>query len=510
MNMNATDENRAMSSADCLWRFVARLVIQFETPVHVGSGREWNESDAGVVLDANGLPAIPGGTIAGVLREAWELANGEGSSDMLFGFHIPAHKTDRDRGEGQGSRLNTSWASVHSKQDRPVLGLVDIDPNDEVLKAARHPTLRDHCRHNARGVAAHRGKFDELVVQAGHRFTFECELVARQGDRANWHRLLAILDDPMTRFGGKIRRGLGRFKVVRISERCFDLTDTNDFDAFCAADPDLGLPLPGAGWEEWKKWCDRVGSANFRPRPFTNLILELAPRFFWMFGGGSDSEADMAPVRDKFVIWTETNGTTLGSVKDRFYLPGSGVKGALRHRSMFHACALAGCFADQQDQPDWQGNFQKAKGIVQTLFGEELEHEGRDRDTPCAPGSVFIDDLFLDGDPRVLLPAEVSLPAGQPEFLPDPHLQHHVSCDRFTGGARDGALFSEKPLFQAPRPIEFLLRICDSPGKDAMGVLEQTLDDLRESRLPLGGGSGRGLGYFEGVASKIQEAVHAR
>lgn len=503
MDMNATGENMTLSSADCLWRFVARLVIQFETPVHVGSGREWNESDAGVVLDANGLPAIPGGTIAGVLREAWEIANGKGSSDTLFGFQTPAHETRLLRGQGQGSRLTTSWASVHGRNDRPVYGLTEVDPSDEVLKAARNPTLRDHCRHNDRGVAAHRGKFDELVVQAGHRFTFECELAGRKEDRAAWCRLLAILNDPMTRFGGKVRRGLGRFKVVRISERCFDLKDTNDFGAFCAVDPDLGLPLPEAEWERWEKWRDRVGSDYFQPRPVTTRTLRLAPRFFWMFGGGSDPEADMAPVRDKFIIWAEAGGKDQGSAQDRFYLPGSGVKGGFRHRAMFHACALKGCYADQADQPGWQEKFKDADSIVQELFGEQLQPEHHGREAPCVPGSIFIDDIFLDEDKELLLPHT------KDKFLSEPHLQHHVSCDRFTSGTRDGALFTENPLFQHPEPIEILVRVCGEPSADAQSVLGMTLDDVCESRLPLGAGSGRGLGYFEGVANENPEAAHA-
>ena len=51
-------------------RFLARFVIEAETPLAVGSGEKDILTDALVATDVNGLPYIPGTAIAGVLRHA--------------------------------------------------------------------------------------------------------------------------------------------------------------------------------------------------------------------------------------------------------------------------------------------------------------------------------------------------------------------------------------------------------------------------------------------------------
>ena len=53
-------------------RYVARPTIEFTTPFLVGAGEEDFFSDAVFVADANGLPAIPGSSIAGVLRHEFK------------------------------------------------------------------------------------------------------------------------------------------------------------------------------------------------------------------------------------------------------------------------------------------------------------------------------------------------------------------------------------------------------------------------------------------------------
>ena len=50
------------------YRFLARIVIEAKTPLAVGSGDNNVLTDALVATDANGLPYIPGTSIAGVVR----------------------------------------------------------------------------------------------------------------------------------------------------------------------------------------------------------------------------------------------------------------------------------------------------------------------------------------------------------------------------------------------------------------------------------------------------------
>ena len=52
------------------YRFLARLVIESKTPLNIGSGNKSIKTDSLVLRDVNGLPFIPGTTIAGLLRHS--------------------------------------------------------------------------------------------------------------------------------------------------------------------------------------------------------------------------------------------------------------------------------------------------------------------------------------------------------------------------------------------------------------------------------------------------------
>ena len=52
------------------YRFLARIIIEAKTPLSIGSGNNGIKSDSLILRDANGLPFIPGTTIAGLLRHS--------------------------------------------------------------------------------------------------------------------------------------------------------------------------------------------------------------------------------------------------------------------------------------------------------------------------------------------------------------------------------------------------------------------------------------------------------
>jgi CRISPR/Cas system CMR subunit Cmr4 (Cas7 group RAMP superfamily) len=438
-------------------RYLARITLQAETPFHVGSGREWRESDAGIMTDANGLPTIPGTSIAGVIRHAMENGPQKEFVTGLFGYQ-PAGSLEK--GQGQGSRVIFSFGCIHDSNGVPVAGLIPdgrLD-GDLVLSNAIRPTLRDHARHNDNGVVADKGKFDDLVVCAGHRFTLEIELAGTTADQARWEYLLNLFADPAIRFGGKTSRGLGRFSVADLRSRTFDLSVPGDFAAY-AAHPSR---LDKAVGEGWKKAAPAAAAQN-------EIRLKLAPKGFWLFGGGLDPDTDIVPVRDRVIVWPE-NGRPCE--KEIFSLPGSALKGSLRHRALFHAYTAKKYFAgDADDSPGKK----EAEDLVASIFGNAPEAEGKARQR----GVLLFSDMTA-------------------EAVPAP-LQHHVSIDRFTGGARDQALYDEAPLFCG---TEFTWRIGLSRPlcSEEESLLRAVVADLAESRLQLGGGTGRGHGFFTGTA----------
>ena len=467
------------------FRHVARMVIEFTTPFHVGTGEGDYGADALVVADVNGLPAIPGSSLAGALRAAFLAHTGNaGATEDLFGFQ----KED----QGRGSRLSLTWAAIHKRNDEPVEGLLarSCIQGDKVLSQALSVRIRDHVRLSHRGAAEHHGKFDEQPVAAGHRFTFELELVSDQHEDRGWNGLLAALTSQALRLGGKSRRGYGAFQVARIHARAFNLADPSDFAAYAAHPATLSQPTPA---------LTALPVPDASPAHGTvTITLRLQPRGYWMFGGGDDlpapdaDPADMAPLREDRITW---NGST-GSVAEKvLLLPGSAIKGALAHRVAFHHNLRSGddyfadhlvqdCGNDATGHQNAQAKLQSVTGVhntaVRELFGFVVESKADDRHDQAARRRVLIDDLFW------------SAPAPPQLFIP------HVSIDRFTGGAADSKLFSERPLWQGDFPeLKLTILNANPVSRQTRQALKAALDDLICGRLALGAGAGRGLGYFD-------------
>lgn len=439
-------------------RFLARVTIQFDTAFIIGSGQNDLFYDDVFVADANGLPALPGSSLAGILRHAWEDA-GYGSADHLFGFQ---HGSD-----GHGSRLSVSWGCIHNQNNRPVEGII-LDRQsliaDPVLSEALMTTARDHVRIDHKGTTAKGGKFDERSVSAGHRFTFELLLEGNQTDQAEWHRLLALLNSDTIRIGGKTRRGYGQFSVIKLQAAVFDITTPDGFAAFAnhpvalaqqSGLPDLLAELPTSS----------LNSAV--------ATLRLQPEAFWMIGGGFDTEVDMAPLTANRIVWRGDTGDV--EKQEKAILTGSAIKGALSHRVAFHYNRLTAVFAGKDVDPQQHTGTQNK--AVAALFGSEKNNTAGQR------GRVIISDLFVEqpGPQKVL---------------------NHVSIDRFTGGARtlEGALFDEKPYYRgAPFTLTIAVTETDTITEPAIRqALQAALEDLAGGRLALGAGAGRGNGYFKG------------
>jgi CRISPR/Cas system CSM-associated protein Csm3 (group 7 of RAMP superfamily) len=454
-------------------RHIARITLELRTPLHLGSGKPGDFSDADLVYDANGLPAIPGSSIAGVLRS---LAGKQSEhAKDVFGFQNGSHGS-------QGSRLTVSWACIHDSRNRPVEGIVDPEriDSDEILRLAREPSLRDHVRMTDTGVADAKGhgKFDELSLHIGHRFTFEMELRGTPADRDADARKLAglihLLYDPRFRLGGKTRRGFGAVEPVAVCRGSFDTADAGDRARYLKHPVSLEAPSPT---------LEHVGKAGQDADPFA--ALDLTPRGFWMFGGGTDVKtdgesdywkaADMAPVRDAVIEWPNNQAKIL---ENCFMLPASSIKGALAHRTAFHYNCLTGRFIDPDNPEEARQLLEDCRQnneAVNELFGIVKSKDSGER------GHVIIDDAFLPSDTAT-------------RRVP------HVSIDRFTGGALDGALYDERPLIGGKLQLRVFLDMATShfdPG--ILEAFRRALQDVAEGRLALGAGAGRGNGFFAGT-----------
>jgi len=461
--------------------YTARLSIEFTTPFHIGSGDTDDASDAGVVCDANGLPAIPGSSIQGVLRSACKQAFDD--PNLLFDLFGRSDQDATTSRQAHAAKLNVSWGHIHNQKNIPVTGLLLSDEiiKDKVLSNALTPTLRDHVRMTHRKVAnaEENGKFDELVICAGHRFTFELICTdTNQSLKKSWEKLIQLLKSPDTRFGGKTRRGLGAFKIISLKEHHYNLQEEEQRNAWLKHSPELSTLLSDSAVISPDQSTHSSDSSQ--------TYLTLTPETPWMFGGGYNEDADSAPVKDFRIIW-EKDGEPLDQPypQECYVIPGSSVKGALSHRTCFHANLSHGIFADELNGKPLESVTGENNETIKAIFGQMAEDD--EGNQLGRPGLVFIDDVFI--------PAK--------EITPLPP-QSHVAIDPFTGGAKEGALFNDQPLPSKNVSIRIPISIqTENLGESDRQALKKALDDLCEGRLSLGAHAGRGYGFFTGSHNLI-------
>lgn len=437
--------------------YLARIILEAETPLHIGSGLGNVLTDSAILRDANGLPFISGTTLQGLLRHA---LGDEAIAERIMGWQ----KGD----SGRGSFLTISEAKLMDAEGNPVDGLHDrneIEGNSFLSRFATMP-IRQHTRISDNGTTVKGGKYDEEVIARGARFCFEVQLEA---DTINGERdftlLLSHLNDSTFRIGGDSRKGFGKVKVIQMAYRKLDFNKPTEFKAYM--DKQACLSTRWDGYEPWTL-------PPSTEQNITHYELRLEPLDFILFSSGLGNEdTDMAVIHEPFIEWRNGKGQW---VDERLSLvvPASSVKGALAHRTAFHYNRLCKAFADDGNQ---QATTCTNSPAVRSLFGYAGDNNGKDK----RRGRVLISDIVRKVDTAA------------------PKILNHVKIDRFTGGAIDGALFDEQPLFAPEENIVFCVDVIgEDADKNIEKAFEYALKDICNGLLPLGGGVNRGNGRFKG------------
>jgi CRISPR/Cas system CSM-associated protein Csm3 (group 7 of RAMP superfamily) len=480
-------------------RYLACIEIEAETPLALGSGERDVMTDRLVTTDVNGLPYIPGTALAGVLRNAFSLTVNKKTINSLFGYSeeeekkLYKGKKEREKDNGQGSRLILSSAQMVSKDGKVIDGLQPIDFSDTFYANFQNLPIRQHVRISHKGAAEEGGKFDEQVVYKGTRFSFEMELAGNDNDKESWEKLLAEIINPVFRLGGGTRKGFGAIKVTDFKSEALRLTDEEDLNRYLEKTSELDDKF-------WDNVLSSKSSLFSSSSGWIKYELKLTPDDFFLFGSGFGSEdgsADMSYVTEKVIDWESGEGKF---TEEKVLIPATSVKGALAHRTAFHFNKAQKVFADKiEEQGFCQSLIQKGYWIpdhcqkfnsnkkedvlkmiaegnpaVRTLFGYSANDEDGQR------GNVLFSDIFLadkDKNKQKLL--------------------NHVAIDRFTGGAMDGALFSEE-VTATKEQFTLNIFLKEDVKAEYLQAFECALNDLCTGMLPLGGGTMRGHGCFNG------------
>lgn len=437
-----------MSRENKKYYYYAEITIEAATPLVLASGKTGNFFDVELVRDANGLPAIPGTTIAGILRHIVRERKDTEIEAQLFGF--------QNENDGFSSSLEVSWAYIHDSknkihksfyskteiEDDPILKEVYIKDNPDFK--------RDHVNLTDKGVSKETGKFDRYFVPTGSRFTFSMGLWSENEKNSNWTEILNILFSPAFRIGAAGRAGYGKIKVVDVkipANDYFDLSKTEDINFFRKCTKKYEL----------LKDCNDV----------EKIELKLQFPLGFRVGGGfrsflkSKHSADMLPYSEKVIKWTGDIGE-FESVP-RITIPGSSVKGALRHRAAYHLARI---------NKNW--DYKSEDDGLSELFGYAANL--KDLKSIGQVGKLWFTDLYLEDTKTYELSRN--------------------SIDRFTGGTLDGALFQEENVYSstAYETCVYLDKKIDKESNE-FKAFKWALEDLKAGRLALGGGSGHGLGF---------------
>lgn len=531
--------------------YLARLTVETASPLAIGSGRQGLATDRLVARDAYTLPYLPGTSLAGCLRSALGEDLAKETIDAIFGS------------QDEGSRLVVSSGHLIGP-DGKVIGEDNGMPEfgHDYLKLLSESGLpqRDHVRINSRGTADAKGhgKFDEQLVPRGTRFVFELCLQGTEADTKQWEQLLEQFLQPSFRIGGGTRKGFGQLCVVEIQKGSLDLQQADQREAYLNLPAMLDAPLPPAF-----QTITEPASAPISDK-WKTYTLRLTARDFFQFGRGVGGETttgkrnkdgkkgwvNQLPKRETTVIWEDGKPKLLTEEKAPYLLPATSIKGALSHRTAFHFNKLQERFIEDQEMPtvpapdydtivaelldddgtmprtqqeikaaierlqdqknrineldfktseayntytkelaaiqkdDRRPNVGENNEAIRALFGFAVERreDENGKKQSAQRGSVLIDDVFLTTE-------EVSTKTFS-----------HVMIDRFTGGAKAGALFNED-VASSDKEIELKIHVhkdafTGEDGEKIKQAFQNALEDIANSKLPLGGGVAKGHGRF--------------
>lgn len=439
------------------YRHIARMVVEAATPLAVGSGASDVVTDSPVVKDINGLPYIPGTSLAGVLRHALELGRCEDETNF-FGYH--------DKDGGRGARIVFTDAVMIGRDGVAVDGIRQQDPADDFYAWYQELPVRNHVRIDGHGVSERNGKFDNEVVYVGTRFVFEIELISDKAEDSWFDKTLATLYRDTMRLGGGTRCGYGKVRVVNCRRADLNLTKPVDLAAYIEKPSCLS-----AEWEAFVEW--HPSAADVCDEEWTTYTLRLKPQDFFLFGSGfGDDDADNTPAAERVVEWKDGKPSFS---QQRPLVPASSVKGALAHRTAYNYNRQNHLYVGNAEAFTCDRN-----PAVAAVFGTA----GDGGTKRGIRGNIIMGDVIGKEKCEKLF--------------------FHVKNDYLSGGTIDGALFQEKSIYGKDTVYEEEILV----RKDALDqsvvreAFEQSLRDICNGLLPLGGCVGRGNGFFTGELYK--------
>jgi CRISPR/Cas system CMR subunit Cmr4 (Cas7 group RAMP superfamily) len=424
---------------------IARCTLELLSPMHIGSGLSHPTTDSPVVRDAFGDYRIPGSSLAGALRASTEHA-------------------------AWGTAGKENIASLIEVSDG---FLVDFDGRTALRKRLENepvefralPELQDHVRiSHETGAAEEGGKFDAEIIPQGTRFRCELSLSERRGTRdasltmarqAFW-QAIRLLQSGDLALGGDISSGLGLLRIVdrSLTVGVHDLSTIEGMTA--ARNRSWNIDESAGTYDPTRELDQAAGSMPASPAGISGKMRLRFRADGPLLVGGSQrpsakAGADKNQGADLVFGESVVADYTAKALVAKPWVPGSSLRGAIRHRTWHVLEALGHVDAERR---------------IGDLFGSIDGDKGR-------ASKVRIHGCFLNDEPRTAV--------------------QHVAIDRLTGGSLRGALFCEAPIWKDGLTIDIAISLHGLNDEEAV-ALAHALIDMSQGELPIGGGTRRGNG----------------
>lgn len=425
-----------MNKESIVGKLIIRGKLSLNSPLLIGSGMEddSNQTDVQILKDKDGIPFIPGTSLTGVIRQYVELEDNRAAA-LLFG-------TSKDFDKAYSDELQSSVIIYDVK-----LSNADIVHRDSVNIDGITGT----------GIDA--GKFDYEVIERGAHGIFATEINFRgihETEEEILRRSLMRLGNYLSRgfyIGARTSIGFGKAVISDMEVIPYDFRTMEDTKAWFMGKPSQNHFVFSPSKNENVYPNDSlVIKANFALS--SSLIVRDARKE--ILDMASDGKSNLSAV-----MLQDSDGNWI--------LPGSSIKGVLRHR---------------------------AEHILRTLEKENFER----LEKLMGPDSVKLRQKNSEKYRSRFRVAEVKL-SNDVHYYP----QSRVRIDRFTGGNIDGSLFTEGPVWQngqdAPT-VSMEWEINGAKNWD-IGLAILLLKDVWLGKVAFGGGKSIGRGTLRGVSAKI-------
>lgn len=407
-----------------------------------------DDKDIHVLRNKEGIPYIPGTSLAGVLRAFVEADDPEAGA-LIFG-------TLQDRYSNAVLELQSA------------LSIYDVK-----LSNARTIVRDGVSIDGVTGVAVEHHKFDYEAIDSGAHGILQLEITLRGIHAAEQENLDAALERLRGRLlggfylGAHTTKGFGRAHMSNLTVNRYDFRQPKDVLAWLSP-------------ERKESSCHEQYEGNTEQRVYAAEDFVI--------------DADFALAHsliicdyDKATRDAQSSGdTTISAVmktdsRRRYIIPGTSLKGVLRHRSDYILQQLGAATLPSEAWP-----LGREEALVEYTMGPSPET------MKLRPNEAKRRSRFLV-DEAVITQGVIAKE------------QSRNRIDRFTGGTIDTALFTTKPIWQKKReePVVRLHFGVKAAESWEAGLALLLLKDLWLGRTVIGGEKSIGRGTLKGVRATI-------